>query len=56
MKLEVREVKPATNECANCGHEHAGAEYGWICVGCPCPKFQPKIDVVPAPADGGKAK
>ncbi|HZM65150.1 MAG TPA: DUF3846 domain-containing protein [Nakamurella sp.] len=23
--------------CAECGHRHLGAEWGSICVGCPCP-------------------
>lgn len=26
-----------TEECPECGHEHAGPELAGICIGCPCP-------------------
>jgi hypothetical protein len=25
-----------TAKCEGCGHEHAGPEWGGICIGCPC--------------------
>ena len=50
MRIEVREdVKAGTNICADCGHQHAGREYAWICIGCPCPQFRPKVEAVPDP-------
>lgn len=24
-------------KCGACGHEHAGADLAYICIGCPCP-------------------
>lgn len=24
--------------CESCGHEHAGPNFGGICIGCPCPE------------------
>lgn len=39
---------PLTPMCRNCGHRHAGAVYGWICVGCPCVRYAPEW---PKPSD-----
>ncbi len=24
-------------DCPHCGHQHTGAPWGGICIGCPCP-------------------
>lgn len=31
---DMNEIQP----CAKCGHEHQGARWAYICIGCPCPE------------------
>jgi hypothetical protein len=26
-----------TTDCPDCGHQHVGADFGGVCIGCPCP-------------------
>lgn len=36
IEADRREWHPGF-DCPECGHRHAGADLGSICVGCPCP-------------------
>ncbi len=35
----------ADETCAECGHQHAGADLGGICIGCPCERANPEEDM-----------
>lgn len=32
--------------CPDCGHVHAGGEWAWICIGCPCPRRPPGVSLL----------
>lgn len=33
---DLNAINPADLKCGSCGHVHAGADLGFICIGCPC--------------------
>ena len=37
MRTKESDSEPPT-VCEMCGHPHTGPEWGFICIGCPCPE------------------
>src|SRR4051812_23724611 len=36
-------------KCSDCGHQHTGVQWAYICIGCPCatrPDWATKVDAV----------